>query len=134
MCLEEWAYVSDDLLVAEEVLEVGDLQVGGHDHDDDGDDAEDHHSTFDLLVLGLQALLTHDQHRQLLSQLLNLVLNLLGLELDGPEVLLGDNVGVVHGLDACLDQKVVPNVHPRVHILNADLVVAAVECCEVVTH
>ena len=71
--------LSDDLLVSKEVLEVGDLQVGGHDHDDDGDDSEDNHSALNLLILRLQSLFAHDQHRQLLPNLLNLVLNLLSL-------------------------------------------------------
>ena len=47
-------------------------------------------------------------------------------------MLLRHDVRVVHGLDTRLDDEVVPCVRLRVHILDADLVVSAVEGGEVV--
>ena len=48
-------------------------------------------------------------------------------------MLLCHDVRVVHSLHTGLNEEIVTDVHARVHILNADLVVAAVESCEVVS-
>ena len=52
---------SDDLLVPEEVLEVGDLQVGRNEHDHNGDDSEGDNAALDFRVLVLEALLREDE-------------------------------------------------------------------------
>mmetsp|Transcript_11789 Transcript_11789/g.14962 ORF Transcript_11789/g.14962 Transcript_11789/m.14962 type:complete len:210 (-) Transcript_11789:7-636(-) len=125
---------SDDLLVPEEVLEVCDLEVGGDKHDDEGDDTESNDTALDLLVLILEALFGEDERRELSSQLLHHVGNLGSLKLNRAQVLLSDDVGIVKGLDAGLDREGVAHILFRVHILHANLVVAGVVGCEVVSH
>ena len=49
-------------------------------------------------------------------------------------MLLGDDISVVEGLDARLDAECEAYLAILAHVLNADLVVATVEGCEVVTH
>ena len=45
---------SNNLLVSEEILEIGDLKVCSGDHDDDRDGSKGYDSALDELVLGLQ--------------------------------------------------------------------------------
>ena len=96
---------SDDLLVSEEVLQVGDLQICRHCHDHDGDGAKDHYSALDLCIFVLQVLFAHDQVRHLCSELFDHVLNLLCLQLDGFQMLLRNDVGVVGSLHASRHAK-----------------------------
>ena len=97
--------MSDDFFVPEEVLEVGNLQVGTYAHDEDGYDSEDQHAGLDLLVLFLETFLVLDQIRELLSQLLYHVLDLLGLYFDRSKMLLRNDIRVIFCLDASLDHE-----------------------------
>ncbi len=116
--------MSDDFFVPEEVLEVGNLQVGTYAHDKDGYDSEDQHAGLDLLVLFLETFLVLDQIRELLSQLLYHVLNLLGLYFDRSKMLLRNDIRVIFCLDASLDHelKVLRSVF---FVENAHLVVSS---------
>ena len=97
--------MSDDFFVPEEVLEVGNLQVGTYAHYEDGHDSEDQHAGLDLLVLFLETFLVLDQIRELLSQLLYHVLDLLGLYFDRSKMLLRNDIRVIFCLDASLDHE-----------------------------
>ena len=54
--LNELNTSSNDLLVSEEILEIGDLKVCSSDHNDDRDGSEGNDSALDELVLSLQSL------------------------------------------------------------------------------
>ena len=124
---------SDDLLVAEEVPQVGDLNVGADRHYHERDHAEGHHAALDQLILRLQCLLADDQVVHLSAQLLDHVSDLLGGQLDWLEVLLRDDVGVVRGLHARRHAKTKRRWTLRVVVHHADLVVPIVEASEVIS-
>ena len=129
--------VSNDLLVAEEVFQVPDLQVGRHEHHQDGNDPKRDNSALYLLILGLEALLADDQHGQFRSQLLDHVLDFLGLELNWAQVLLRHYVSVVRRLDSGLQGESIIDCavfFTLTEVLDANLVVARVVRGEMVPH
>ena len=83
---------SNDLLVSEEILEIGDLKVCGGKHDNNRDGSEGYNSTLDQCVLCLQGFFVENQNAELVSYLFNHVLNLLCLELNWSQVLLSHNI------------------------------------------
>ena len=120
-------YCSNNFLVSEEVLEVGDLQVGGSGHDDDADDTEDEDTGLNLLVLLLQLLLVHHQVTQLLSQLFHHVLHFLCLYFNWFEVFFSDDISVVLGLNTSLNHKI-EFLGALILISHTHLIAASYEC------
>ena len=75
--IHEMNTTSNNLLVSEKVLEIGDLKECSRGHDNDRDDSEGDDSALDEDILLLQSFFVHDQFAKFGSYLLDHVLNLL---------------------------------------------------------
>lgn len=126
--------LSDDLLVPEKVLQICDLQVRRCEHHNDAYYSVDDDAILNLLVLVLELVLSDSESVHFAPDQLQRVFDLLRLQLDARQVLLRHDVRVVRRLHARGQRELVLLVLLCIHILDAQLVVPAVERGKVVAH
>ena len=116
-------YLSDDLLVSEEVFEVGNLEIGGDTHNYDWNDAEHDDAGLDLLVLLLETLFIFNEIAEFSAELPHHVLHLLGLDFNWAEMFFSDDVWIVLRLYSSLDHEIELSAF-LIFVQYTDLVVA----------
>ena len=110
------------------------MEVGGEEHDDNRDNAEDDDAILDLLVLYLQSVFRDSQSVHFAADHFQRVFNLLRLQFDTTEMLLRHDVRVVGRLHTRGQREEVLLVLLVVLVLNAHLVISTVEGRKMMSH